>query len=85
MTLRERGRYVGRVRRRRLHARSLMWDLIPGLWDHAELKADGQPVSQPGVPRKNINTNKVPKTVLTLGKNKQEPTKKSHPGSLAYN
>ena len=31
---RERGRDIGRGRSR-LHAGSLMWDLIPGLQDHA--------------------------------------------------
>ena len=31
---RERGRDTGRGRSR-LHAGSLMWDSIPGLWDHA--------------------------------------------------
>ena len=45
----ERGRDIGRGRSR-LHAVSPMWDLIPGPWDHTELKADAQPLSLPGAP-----------------------------------
>ena len=33
--MRNRERDMGRGRRNRLHTGSLMWDLIPGLWDHA--------------------------------------------------
>ena len=32
---RERGRDIGRGRRSRLHARSPLWDSIPGIQDHA--------------------------------------------------
>ena len=47
---RERGRDIGRERSR-LHAGSLMQDLIPGLQDHAlGLKADAQLLSHLGVP-----------------------------------
>ena len=51
----ERGRDIGRGRSR-LHAGSLMWDLIPGLQDHAlELKAGAQLLSHPGVLMDNIS------------------------------
>ena len=46
-TQRERGRDTGRGRSR-LHAGSLMWDLIPALWDHA--LSQRQMLSHPGIP-----------------------------------
>ena len=47
MTVTERGRDTGRGRIR-LPVRSLMWDLIPGLWSGPEPKANAQPLSHPG-------------------------------------
>ena len=49
---RERGRDTGRGRNR-LHAGSPMWDLIPGLQDHAlGQRQAAKPLSHPGIPRK---------------------------------
>ena len=46
----ERVRDIGRGRSR-LHAGSLMWDLIPGLQDHAlGPKTDAKLLSHPGIP-----------------------------------
>ena len=45
----ERGRDTGRGRSR-LHAGSLMWDLIPELGSRPEPKPDAQSLSHPGVP-----------------------------------
>ena len=56
----ERGRDTGRGRNRLL-AGTLLWNSIPGAWDHAlspgscpEPKADAQPLSHPGIPRMSI-------------------------------
>ena len=56
-TMRERGRDIGRGRRSRLHAGSLMWDSIPSPGSYPEPKADAQPLSYPGIPRNNFQRN----------------------------
>ena len=54
-TQRERQRDIGRGRRSRIHAGSLMWDSILGLPGSCpEPKADAQPLSHPGVPSPTI-------------------------------
>ena len=47
----ERGRDIDRGKSR-LPTGSPMWDLIPGPGSRPEQKADAQPLSHPGAPRK---------------------------------